>query len=82
MKVHHSCVLASSAAQPSACLESDSRHAGARRWQARCLRPAVRSWVVDLHRAETPTGVAPAKDAELAAHHCGGVKPPSGAHAC
>ena len=61
--------------------ESDCHHLIARGGQARLLRPAVQSRVVDLSRVETPTGAAPAEDVELATHRCGGVRPPSVAHA-
>ena len=46
--------------------ESDCHHLIARGGQARLLRPAVQSRVVDLSRVETPTGAAPAEDVELA----------------
>ena len=62
--------------------ESDHPQAVARGGQARHLRPAVRSRVVDLRRAKILTGAETAEDVELATHRCGGVKPPSGAHAC
>eukprot|EP00964_Phaeocystis_antarctica_P121217 scaffold84902_cov63-Phaeocystis_antarctica.AAC.3 len=53
----------------------------ARGGQARPLRPAVRSRIVDLYRAEIPLGADPAEDVELATHHSRGVTPPSDAHA-
>ena len=40
--------------------------------QARPLRPAARSRVVDLRRAEAPTA-EPAEDIEHTTHRCGGV---------
>ena len=49
--------------------------------QARPYHPAVRSRVVDLHRAKTHPAAEPAKDVDLATHRCGGVTVPSGAHA-
>ena len=61
--------------------ESGRRRKAACGGQARHLRPAVRSRVVDLRRAEAPPGAPPAEDVELASHRCGGVNPPSGAHA-
>ena len=63
--------------------ESGRHEIAARRGQARHLRPAVRCRVVHLRRAdETLTGVVlPVEDVELAAHRCGGMTPPSDAHA-
>eukprot|EP00964_Phaeocystis_antarctica_P011544 scaffold6389_cov75-Phaeocystis_antarctica.AAC.7 len=61
--------------------ESNCHHVAARGGQARHLRPAVRSRVVDLRRAEKPLVAGPAKDVELATHPCGGVTPPGCAHA-
>ena len=63
--------------------ESDRHHSTARRGQARHLRPAIRSSVVDLCRAEILVLVLvlilaadPAEDEELATHHGRGVSPP------
>ena len=61
--------------------ESDHPQAVARGGQARHLCPAVRSRVVDLRRTDSPTSAGPAKDVKLATHCCGGVRPPSDAHA-
>eukprot|EP00964_Phaeocystis_antarctica_P081037 scaffold50658_cov63-Phaeocystis_antarctica.AAC.2 len=61
--------------------ESDRRQAGAHGGQVRRLRPAIRSRVVDFRRAETPPTGVPAEDVELATHRCGGMVPPSDAHA-
>eukprot|EP00964_Phaeocystis_antarctica_P037969 scaffold21718_cov58-Phaeocystis_antarctica.AAC.4 len=60
---------------------SNSHHTSARGGQLRLLRPAVRSRVVDLRRAETPPDADPAEDVELATYCCGGVTPPASAHA-
>ena len=57
--------------------ESDRRQAVARGGQARPLRPAVRSRVVDLRCVNIPLDADPAEDVELAHHRCGGVKSPS-----
>eukprot|EP00964_Phaeocystis_antarctica_P116337 scaffold80276_cov62-Phaeocystis_antarctica.AAC.2 len=64
--------------------ESDRCNVNARAGQAWPLHhPAVRSRVVDLHRAKISRAavVDPAEDVELTTHRCRGVTIPSDAHA-